>query len=584
MAFLHEVLHNMYYSEVDNVVHQIVRLVYVPASKKINAHAKKSKWWDSKNYIKHRDWLWGKTSFLEENCPIACRLYSVIFELSQHPCCKICKKPVYFSGIKPPPELCAQHSRTSEQVKNRRRSTMINRYGVENYSSLDECRTKVKRTVTRNWGVDNVAKHSAVKQKIIDTNLQRYGVENYSQSSKFDQKFKNTVRDRYGANHPMHLEHIKQKVKNTCLEKYGVDNASKHSPFSRKINVKNFSNELKQILNHAHCDQLLMQKWNTHGWLWFKQQGVSDTWIYQRLSKLGVIFSGNSNRSEQLIIDLLNQKNINYRLHDRTLLKSNPGATELDFYLPDHNVAVEVNGLYWHCESMGKDSKYHLLKTQHCEQQGVQLIHITDAQLNTKWRIVESRLKHLLGYSNKIYARNTQVTIISASEKKEFFSDNHIQGDCASSVNLGLMKNGNLVAAMSLGKARFNRSHEWELLRYCCSINHTVIGGASKLFSAFRKIHKPLSVVSYSDRCWSTVLKNTVYGTMGFDLKGTSKPNYWYTKDYRNLHSRVAFQKHKLEEKLENFSPDISEWKNMQQNGWDRYWDVGNHVWSWNAT
>jgi len=43
--------------------------------------------------------------------------------------------------------------------------------------------------------------------------------------------------------------------------------------------------------------------------------------------------------------------------------------------------------------------------------------------------------------------------------------------------------------------------------------------------------------------------------------------------------SRNKFQKHKLEKQLDSFDPVKTEWENMKDNGYDRFWDCGNKVW-----
>jgi hypothetical protein len=48
---------------------------------------------------------------------------------------------------------------------------------------------------------------------------------------------------------------------------------------------------------------------------------------------------------------------------------------ELDIYLPEKNLAIEFDGLFWH-NSNNKFKNYHLKKTLLCEKQGIQLIHI----------------------------------------------------------------------------------------------------------------------------------------------------------------------------------------------------------------
>ena len=43
----------------------------------------------------------------------------------------------------------------------------------------------------------------------------------------------------------------------------------------------------------------------------------------------------------------------------------------------------------------------------------------------------------------------------------------------------------------------------------------------------------------------------------------------------------MKYQKHKLPKLLEAFDANLTEWQNMQNNGYDRIWDCGNDVWKW---
>lgn len=582
MAYLHNQLSKIYHAQGDDELDLIVKAVFSPKSCKINGHAKKPEWWHRKGLGDLQKYLWHQTSFLSENAPLSSRLYSVLHGLSGVPVCETCSQPVHFSGLEHPPTQCSVHVQSSDEIKKKRTRTMLQRYGVENYSSHPECRQKVKSTNLKNWGVENVSQHREVKSKVRDTVLRRYGVENYAKTSEFAIKFRHRIQERYGVDHPMHLDSVKQKVQQTSMERYGVPNPSQCEQIARNINTASFSQELKHVINSDESDQILLKKWHEHGWHWFKVNGASDTWVYHRLGRLGVKFQGNTNKCEQVMGGLLDQMGINYVEKCRSVIKNTQGnACELDFYLPEHDLAIEINGLYWHSELQGKTRLYHLNKTLSCEQLGIQLIHVTDCDLNNKYHIVKSRIQNLLRASRRIHARKTQLVQLTHQQKTLFFQNNHLQGDCASSWAMGLIHDHQLVAAMSLGKPRFNSHHEWELLRFCNLAGHCVLGGASKLFQNFLKTHQPSSVISYSDRCWSTVITPGLYSNLGFKLIGTSKPNYWYTRDYRNLISRVKFQKHKQQYLLEHFSSELSEWQNMKNNGWDRYWDAGNHVWSW---
>lgn len=247
---------------------------------------------------------------------------------------------------------------------------------------------------------------------------------------------------------------------------------------------------------------------------------------------------------------------------------------ELDIYLPEKNIAIEFNGIYWHSDKF-KDSKYHLNKTLTAAKEGIRVIHIFETEWKYKKEIVKSRLKHILNLNKeKIFARKCTIGFIDRNTAKNFLENTHIQGWAGSSVNIGLFYRDNLVAVMTFCKSRFNKDYSWELLRY--SSNNSIVGGASKLLKYFRK-HYSGSIISYSDIRWNT---GTLYKTLGFELLRTSSPNYWYFENKANaeLHSRLKFQKHKLSSILKTFDASKTEADNMRDNGFRRIYDCGNYV------
>ncbi|MEM2159553.1 MAG: NUMOD3 domain-containing DNA-binding protein [Candidatus Nitrosotenuis sp.] len=281
------------------------------------------------------------------------------------------------------------------------------------------------------------------------------------------------------------------------------------------------------------------------------------------------IFRGTSNLEDEIYQELLVFSNFEIRRHDKSILKN----LELDFYIPEKQIAIEVDGLYWHSDLAGYNSLKHLVKTEACEKQGIHLIHIFENEWLYKRDLVISRLKAKLGYSNKIYARCCTVVEIDARLKKQFLVENHLQGDTVSAVNIALKYQNEIVAVMTLGCPRFSKKHEWELIRYC-SIKHTnIVGGASKLFSYFLKTYNPKNIVSYADRRWNT---GNLYKSLNFDLIAISSPNYWYFKNTTMFH-RMSLQKHKLLKKFDG-DPDKTEWELAQENGFNRIWDCGNYV------
>jgi hypothetical protein len=132
---------------------------------------------------------------------------------------------------------------------------------------------------------------------------------------------------------------------------------------------------------------------------------------------------------------------------------------------------------------------------------------------------------------------------------------------------------------MTFVKSRFDRSIEWEVSRYCSALNHTVVGGGSRLFSEFVKNYNPKNVVTYSDRRY---FSGEIYLRLGFTFVDNTRPNYYYIIDgYDTLQSRINWQKAKLGKKLTVFDPALSEWENMKINGFDRIWDCGHSKWIW---
>jgi len=94
------------------------------------------------------------------------------------------------------------------------------------------------------------------------------------------------------------------------------------------------------------------------------------------------------NTGEKSLLDFLNSE-LNGKLisrNNRTILN----GKELDFYIPDLNIAIEYNGLYWHKESVRVSKNYHLEKTQACEEKGIKLIHIFENEWLQKQNIVKS--------------------------------------------------------------------------------------------------------------------------------------------------------------------------------------------------
>lgn len=197
------------------------------------------------------------------------------------------------------------------------------------------------------------------------------------------------------------------------------------------------------------------------------------------------------------------------------------------------------------------------------------------------WSYTNSRLA-------KVYARKCEIRSVPYKEEKEFLQRTHIQGFVNSKVAYGLYYNNVLVSIMTFGSPRqkkYKGNNKYELLRFSSELNTLVVGSASKLFNYFIVENNPDFIISYCDiRLSSANPSDTLYPKLGFKYDGNSKPNYkWLDPELNRLFSRQVYQKHKLELKLKEFDPNLSETENMLNNGFIKQYDCGNHRFIWTA-
>ncbi len=512
--------------------------------------------------------LINETSFLPLSSPISERLYCIYAKLTKLPVCENCSKPVKFHkfpyGYN---RFCSSACRNSSPVvKNQRKLTNINRYGGNTPTSS-------KR----------------IRRKIQATNLKKYGCTNPSQSEEIKQKKRNTLLKNYGVENPSLCESIQEKKKQTCLKKYGYThwlkdtNAQKKfsetllaSHFKRKIErLKHIVEPMFDLTTYKGVFRSNKYPWKCVICQYQFLDEIDDGKIPQCPICVGLV--GTRSRAENDLYDFLQEILSDYKItrNNRRLIS----PLELDFLIPDLKIAIEFNGVYWHSELKIKDTLYHLKKTTQCASIDYQLIHIFDNEWLLAKDIVKSRLKAILGVEqNKIYARNCVIREIDTKTKNAFLEENHIQRSCASSINYGLFYNDELVSVMTFGKPRFSKEYDWEMIRYCSRLNTRIVGGASKLLSAFEKQNNPKNLISYADRRWSC---GKLYEQLDFELLRTSQPNYFYFHSSNKivlLESRNTYQKHKLPAILKTFDPNKTEWENMKDNGYNRIWDCGNWV------
>lgn len=561
-------------------------------------------------------------------------IYDIYYDIDYIPLCVECNNPVKFGDFKGGYNTfcCVKCSATNigkrDEPKEKRKQTNVEKYGYEFHLQNPEIRKKMSEKCIEKYGVEWTSQIPEAILKVKQTKLEKYGDENYVNIEKIRQ----TSLKRYGVESVLQIDWIHErgiiaaasdvtieKIKQTNLSRHGktsylaTEDAQKKSeekflelygvtrPFLnpeirkkiRKIKKKKFHiryNNLQENLLDKH--NLILQK--------DAPNGMHDD-VYcicengHTFKRLAYLLNNNpycpycnkrkkslgERQIKELLLNHMDENNIltSYRDYENGI-ESKHSYSEIDLLLVNENIGIEFDGVYWHSERRGKDKNYHLNKTNLCEEKGTQLIHIFEDEWFFKPEISKSVLLSKLGkFDNRIYARKCEVKTISSKIKNTFLDENHLQGKDSSTIKLGLFYNNELVSCMTFGKRMITGKLTLELIRFCNKLNTQVVGGASKLFKYFLKNHwNGEEIISYADRRWSN---GNLYNQLGFEFSHKSAPSYWYIEKGKRIH-RSTFMKHKLPGLLKEFNPELTEWENMQMNGYDRIWDCGCLVYKFN--
>jgi hypothetical protein len=115
----------------------------------------------------------------------------------------------------------------SSVIKERRKETNINKWGVDNPSKSTVVKNKIKNTNNQKFGTDWATQNENIKEKRSKTNLEKWGVDNPSKVREFREKAENTMLKKFGVKHAMQSDQIKKDLYEYFLDKWGVDNPSK---------------------------------------------------------------------------------------------------------------------------------------------------------------------------------------------------------------------------------------------------------------------------------------------------------------------------------------------------------------------
>lgn len=427
-------------------------------------------------------------------------------------------------------------------------------------------------------GAEHHLADPTIRAAIAATVKARYGVDNVRQATEITDKIRQTCVDKWGATTWLGSEEGRTAARAGMLQKFGVSNPSLHPDLKKSSSATLKKNWLQKRLHEiSEVAQPLFTEDDWHGslqphdWKCMQCSQVFSGFLRDGIPPRCTLCPRQTSSIHQLVIGWLQDAGIEITaINDRRRLD----GLEIDILCG--NIGIEINGCYWHSLC---DKDYHANKSRRAAAAGMRLIHLFEDELLLRPDVIRMRVLALFGHCERIAARQCEVQRVTPSNGRKFLDDHHWSGaGPGARVYYGLFYNGTLRAVMSFGGCRWTQKIEWEILRFASA--GQVLGGAAKLFAAFRKEYQPASVLSYSERRWNW--DSAVYSSLGFNLDGETPPNYWYVGNPNKWirESRHTFQRHKI---VDESTTHLKEHEIMALKGYRRIWDCGNLRWVWTA-
>ena len=442
----------------------------------------------------------------------------------------------------------------SSDVQEKRKQTNLEKYGVENVWQSDEVKETIKQTNLERYGVEHGLQSPEIRSKGVKTNLEKYGVDHSSKFQEIQDKKSQTNILRYGSKCALQSSVVQEKSKQTNLEKYGVEHPSQQQMPIESLEILQDKQQLEELL-----------KTNTF-WNIGKLLEASDCTVARYANSHGLESPNIRSQPELEISEFLRKNGIAFSQNTRKVIS----PKELDFHLPEHNLAIEFDGLYWH-SSKFVDKNYHAEKTAACQKQGIQLLHIFEDEWENSSSVLKKKILHLCGKTPTIVtgARKLVIAEATKSEITSFVNENHVQGvPLVVTHYLKITYNGEIVAVVLLKKIANNIV---DMIRFCTNQSGTYPGLMSKVVSYVKKQYNYAELVTFADLRYSY---GDVYLKSGFTEVNRLKPDYFYVIGDKREH-KFNLRKDRIEKRFGITAEGKTEYQMAAEAGIVRIYDCG---------
>lgn len=212
--------------------------------------------------------------------------------------------------------------------------TLQERYGVTNALQLPisrqrmhetnhtlEADAKRKETNIKNWGTVNVFSSKEIQGRIKQTLLTKHGVEHSSQIPGITEKRKQTYSQTHSCDHPFKELYVREKIQKTFIERYEAPTYWQSKEHHNRCN----SVEFRTLTSN----RVKLQCQNPE---FFKKR-------HETMKRNGTY--GKSGPEDRLYEALITK-------FPTTQRQAHINGWSIDFYIPEINIYVQLDGVYWH--------------------------------------------------------------------------------------------------------------------------------------------------------------------------------------------------------------------------------------------
>lgn len=235
----------------------------------------------------------------------------------------------------------------------------VNYIGISDgyYSSCRVCNSK--KNILK--GIES-ARTEYSKSKRKSTVLKKYGVNTSVELPNAVLNRKSSLFDKFGTLYPLQVESVREKIKNTKRSNFvnSCFSGDRCSGFIPTFSPDEFSGVGKFYpfkCNACETTIFCHMMWGTSPRC---PKCSPNSLLENRLDELvRSVYTGEIYRNSRNVL---------------------PSGLELDFYIPELHIAIELNGIYWHSNKF-KSQYYHMNKFLECEKMNIRLHQIFENEM-----------------------------------------------------------------------------------------------------------------------------------------------------------------------------------------------------------